>query len=218
MNLLEMFKVVPRAALRSVGAYSSYYLRRYGYLRDMNWFRSYDLGRVIGPGDEPLPWITFPCIHFLENRIGPEMSVFEYGSGGSTLWWSKRVAKIVAVEHLPEWYDKLRADLPPNVEVLLVQKDRDGHYCRAAAETGERFDIIVIDGRDRVNCVKQSLCALKDDGVILWDNTDRERYQEGFDWLTQRDFRRLDFFGMGPRAVEGWPTSVFYREDNCLGL
>jgi predicted O-methyltransferase YrrM len=53
--------------------------------------------------DDELPWITFPAIQFLKRIIQPEMKIFEYGIGGSTLFFAKRVKEVISVEHDPEW-------------------------------------------------------------------------------------------------------------------
>ncbi len=36
--------------------------------------------------DEGLPWITFPAMRWLHGHLRPSMSVFEWGSGGSTVF------------------------------------------------------------------------------------------------------------------------------------
>ena len=96
--------------------------------------------------------------------------------------------------------------------------ETDGAYSRAAEASGRRYDIIVIDGRDRINCARNCLPALEDHGVILWDNSEQEEYREGLDLLRSRGFRELPFEGLGPVNPYVWRTSVFYRDDNCLGL
>ena len=52
----------------------------------------------IGSRDE-LPWITFRAIQWLTRYLRPEMKVFEYGAGGSTLFLARRVRELVSVEH-----------------------------------------------------------------------------------------------------------------------
>jgi len=76
----------------------------------------------------------------------------------------------------------------------------------------------MIDGRDRVNCALQGVGALKDDGVILWDNAERAEYQKGYNFLIDQGFKRLDFWGMGPSRVVKWSTALFYRQKNVFGL
>lgn len=63
-----------------------------------------------------------------------------------------------------------------------------------------------------------SIKTLKDDGVIIWDNSDRVNYQEGYDFLLANGFKRLDFWGIGPVNSYSWCTSIFYRKENCLKI
>jgi hypothetical protein len=57
------------------------------------------------------PWLGFAAIDFIKNILKPEMSVFEYGSGGSTLFWAGRVGKVVSVEHNREWFSMIKQEL-----------------------------------------------------------------------------------------------------------
>ena len=127
-----------------------------------------------------LPWFTFPMISFLKGKIQSDMTVFEYGSRNSTVWLSEQVSILTACEHDLEWYDYVKKRIPSNVEYIHCELEYGGQYCRTILRYENRFDIIVIDGRDRVNCAKNSLGALKDDGVIIWNNSDREKYQDGY--------------------------------------
>ncbi|MCX7013966.1 MAG: hypothetical protein NTW86_15675 [Candidatus Sumerlaeota bacterium] len=146
------------------------------------------------------------------------MAVFEYGSGNSTLWWSQQVSRVVSYEHDRDWYNSLKERIPSNVEYHYCALVYGGEYCKAILGHSHRFHIIVIDGRDRVNCARNSLGALRDDGVIIWDNSDQDKYLEGFAYLMQRGFRRLDFEGLGAINNCQWRTSIFYRDANCLGI
>lgn len=146
------------------------------------------------------------------------MVVFEFGSGNSTLWWGKKVSKVISYEHDLSWYQSFKNRLPSNVEYHHCELAYGEEYSKAILDYNNAFDIIIIDGRDRVNCAKNSLGALKDHGVIIWDNSDRESYEEGYSFLIQNDFKRLDFEGHGPINSYGWSTSIFYRNNNCLGI
>lgn len=58
---------------------------------------------------ERMPWISFPGpIDLLSKTLGPADGVFEYGGGGSTLFWIDRVAEVVTVEHDAEWFNALK--------------------------------------------------------------------------------------------------------------
>ena len=188
------------------------------YLYRIGWVRSTEEWVPVDGQGRPLPWYTYPMISFLEGRAKPDMAVFEYGSGNSTLWWSSRVARVVACEHDRSWYERTRSLVPANVEYVYCALEYNGDYCRQAGKYSREFDCIVIDGRDRVRCAEHCLGALRADGVVVWDNSDRPQYQEGYDFLRAEGFRRLDFWGFGPAVAEGWCTSVFYRDQNCLGI
>lgn len=182
------------------------------------WLRSLLVRRPLDREGNPLPWITYPALEFLEPRISPAMRIFEYGSGNSTLWWAKRVSLVVSCEHDYSWYQNVRSRIPGNVRLNYRELSPGGEYSRMVATYRNEFDIIVIDGRDRNNCAKQCLPALKADGVILWDNSDRDSYTEGFRFLLDSGFSRIDFPGMGPVNLSPWCTSLFYREENCFGI
>lgn len=108
--------------------------------------------------------------------------------------------------------------MPDNVTLLQIDLKYDSDYCRAANRFTEGFDIVVIDGRDRVNCAIHSVAALKGEGVILWDNTDRPRYKEGILHLQGRGFRQIEFIGLVPGSTAKAETSLFYRSGNCFGI
>ena len=167
---------------------------------------------------EPLPWYTYAATAFLAKRVGQGLSVFEYGSGNSTRWWARRVSRVVACEHDAGWAQRLSADLPANVELMVHELKPDGAYCRAILQTTGAFEVVVIDGRDRNNCAIHTVERLADNGVIIWDNSDRQHYQPGFDFLAERGFRAIEFAGFGPASYVPWQTSIFYKDKNCLGI
>lgn len=90
------------------------------------------------------------------------------------------------------------------------------HFLKRHQDT--TFDVVVIDGRDRVNCAKATMNLKQRPSAIIWDNSERERYQEGYDLLINNGYRRLDFDGFGPVNGRPWRTSVFYMPDNCLKI
>jgi hypothetical protein len=62
------------------------------------------LNNEASPVQNELPWITFPAIRFLESSLTKDMVVYEYGSGGSTLFFAKRVKQVYSVEHNEDWF------------------------------------------------------------------------------------------------------------------
>lgn len=189
------------------------------YGKRTGWLLSVEHKRPLDARRRPLPWYTYPAIYFLSERITSDMNVFEFGSGNSTLWWGARAKSVISVEHHQGWAGAMQRSAPSNASINYVPLEVDGDYCRAAKTFANGpVDVVVNDGRDRVNCCYNSIDALSDGGVVVWDNADRDRYQPGFDFLIDRGFRRLKFIGHGPINVNQWETSIFYRPDNCLGI
>jgi hypothetical protein len=60
------------------------------------------------------------------------MTVFEYGSGGSTLFWASRVKKVVSIEHETEWYERILKECQKrefhNVEYVLEKAQIDENF------------------------------------------------------------------------------------------
>lgn len=189
-----------------------------GYLKEKGWVNSAIAAMPVDAAGQPIPWYTYGSIDFLVGRVKSGMRVFEYGSGNSTLWWSRRTRQVVSCEHDRLWHAVMQPQVPANVEYLLADLGDGDRYAGSAARQSEPFDVIVIDGRDRVRCAMASLTALKPEGVVVWDNSDRSEYDAGYRFLVDQGFRRLDFWGLGPINAYGWCTSIFYRPGNCFDL
>lgn len=217
-DLLNSIKAPAIAILKLFDLYSLVLLKHAGALKNAGWFYSMQHQAAIDYNKNPIPWMTYPAIIFINERVSSDMSIFEYGSGNSTLWWAKRVKKVVSCDHDKNWHDKVKMSAPENVQLFQINLEYGKEYSRKISEYHQEFDIIVIDGRDRVNCVKNALSALKEDGVIIWDNSDRASYAEGYDYLLSNGYKRIDFTGMGAMSVESWSTAIFYKTINCLGI
>lgn len=204
--------------LKFFDLYSLYCLRRGGALKDAGWFKSFKTKTPIDRDGKPIPWMTYSAISFLERRINSNLTVFEYGCGNSTFWWARRVKNIVSCEHDMSWHEKIKELIPVNAELYHINLEYNGKYSKFISKYNQVFDIIVIDGRDRVNCAKNSLSALKENGVIIWDNSDRDCYEEGYIYLLNSGYKKIDFEGMGPVHEFSWCTSIFYKGENCLNI
>ena len=106
--------------------------------------------------------------------------------------------------------------MPSNITYILSDIKND--YSKKVLDYKDEFHIIIIDGRDRITCTKNSLKALRQDGIIIWDNSDREKYQEAYDFLSNAGFKKIDFKGLGPIGHIEWQTSIFYKSNNCFNI
>jgi hypothetical protein len=186
-------------------------------LRDSGWRRSNRMGRPVDSAGNPIPWYTYSAVHLLDQRLGRDLRVFEYGAGNSTLWYAKRVAHVVAVEHEPAWAELVSATAPANVEIAL--RPRREEYT-AEIDGHAPFDVVVIDSQEwRVECARHAVARLTPTGVVVWDNSDRGDFREAFGDLDLfSGFRELPLFGLAPFAGTLSTTSILYRPENCLGI
>ena len=206
--------VFNRKMLRALGQLGSQ-----GYLIERGWFQSYMKQMPVEVNGHPLPWLTYPSIMFLQERLLSSMVIFEFGAGNSTLFYSLRVQHIDSVVHNLYLYDELQNRLPPNVNLIYKElHSPNSAYTNSATLSGIDYDVIIIDGRSRVDCIKNSVGALRDDGVIVLDDAERKEYTKGIDFLLERGFKKISFWGISPGRVEEKCTVIFYREKNCLNI
>jgi len=102
------------------------------------WLMSFRPGYALAT---PLPWLNFDAIDYLKLRAVAGWRVFEYGSGGSTLFWLKCGADVVSVEHDPQWHTILQERLvhSPQVDYRLVLPE-SGDLCERGEEAISRPD------------------------------------------------------------------------------
>lgn len=165
------------------------------------------------------PWWGKTVIDLVVKKLNKDMRVFEWGMGNSTLFWSQYVGDVVSIESDLEWYKKMQGIIPRNVRAQYCELEYGGEYCQKIIDEQGEFDIILIDGRDRVRCAINSSRKLKENGIIIWDNTDRDEYRDGYAYLKELGFKKLELSSViyGAPGVEDY-TSIFYREDNILEL
>lgn len=171
-----------------------YTLKKSGYLLEKGWFNSFDSKSAIDATGKPIPWLTYPFIDFISSRLNSDFEIFEFGSGNSSLWFLERVGKVTACEHQESWYLKMQKQSSDKFQILL-RKEEDGNYAKSINENENKYDLILIDGIDRVQCALHATANIKLTGVIVWDDSVRMEYNEGFNALTSMGFKRLDFLG-----------------------
>lgn len=202
--------------------------------------------------DTPMPWLTFDAIEALRPRLRRGMDVFEFGSGGSTLFWLKLGARVVSVEHDPCWFNEIRTRCREwKIDYRLVLPDiadpRDGdpadplayvssderfasynfrRYCQQIDEFKDRFfDLVLIDGRSRPSCIMHSVSKVREGGVLVLDNADREYYTLKAGRLL-RGWTHSEYWGACPGVSFMTRTDLYTRpvgtvaasgDDNCVG-
>jgi len=175
---------------------------------------------------DEIPWITFEAKEWLDKFLKQDMTVFEYGSGGSTLFFSKKVKNLISIEHDKTWYEALSSLLKEkkilNCEYWLLEprpilaKDTNLNFSYPLSFTSEAytnmsfkkyvksidvfpngsFDLILVDGRARPSCILHALNKLRPGGFLMLDDSERTYYHLGKQLIDR--WERIDFFGPGP--------------------
>ena len=179
-----------------------------------------------------IPWFTYGAIEWLEKNLDKNIVAFEWGSGGSTLFFTSRIHKITSIEHNIEWYKKIsrmireeeitnceyyfiEQELSDKDEQIICKKIGDGgtefykYYKFISSYPDNYFDMIIIDGRARNLCIKEAMSKIKPGGIIILDNSDRVEYAKGINIMS--DWGRKDFYGPGPSSYYFGKTSIFTK-------
>lgn len=168
----------------------------------LQWIKSifaiYDVEELI---NLDLPWWTFKATNEVDQFLKSKdsLSAFEWGSGASTIWLARRVESIISIEHETKWFEKMQSiskeysnitlclEEPRNLngEFSTFMSSKKGfknldfqQYVTAISKFNKKFDLIVIDGRARQACFEIAVNYLNRDGLIVFDNTNRSRYQK----------------------------------------
>lgn len=144
--------------------------------------------QVIDPSNNCVfPWFTHPFLTVLASWTNLEgKRILEYGGGRSTAWWRKKCWYVCTIDTNQQWaadiaYECNYAGVPGNGDILFVDasegdRTREAEYVHAGDEFGP-FDIIVVDGIFRYECMIHGISLLsKNGGILIVDNWD----QDGF--------------------------------------
>lgn len=139
----------------------------------------HDISRMIAL---ELPWWNVSATREVEEYLSLRRGarVFEYGAGASTAWLARRAGTVISVEHHPDWHRLISPMIEGLANASLWRRDLAGEtYVGAIDEAGGKFDLIVIDGRRRTECLERAIPHLTAGGIILFDDSGRRRYRPG---------------------------------------
>ncbi len=162
------------------------------------------------PLSRPVPWITDGAVAYLDRFLDehPSTSIMEFGAGASTLYLVRRGAKVVSVEHNPEWHEAVCRALSERGDVADMRLREIPYHDEADRFPDGFFDLVLVDGRGRVACAAAARRVLRPGGVMMVDNTGRigtpdkpGRYHELPGLFP--GWHREDFVQIGPDQC-GW--------------
>ena len=130
------------------------------------------------------------------DLLNSETRVLEWGSGGSTLFFSKYVKSWDTIEHNVDWIPKMEEYTKKlsNVHFHSAKHSWDGKNDGGYKDFKEyvdlpthfnhaTYDVVIVDGRARVDCARSTLRnhLLSPNGVVLIHDWERSFYKEVLD-------------------------------------
>lgn len=173
------------------------------------------------------PWLNDEAIEFLQNFIeqNPNAKILEFGSGGSTVWFSQRTKFLTSIEHNKEWFNFVNKSLleDKNCNSVCMRLIEQNYYEVCSEFSDEYFDIILVDGVNRKKCIKASIRILKQGGVLMLDNAERPWYNKIYsmlnNWQIYKTLQvRTDLSGNATklRQTNWWikPYKLYQKDNN----
>ncbi len=189
-----------------------------GFLKETGWLLSDKKNECLDENEDFIPWYNYAVIDFLKEKLNSNISVFEFGCGYSTLFYAKRCARIYSVESRLEWINKIQKHITKNKLINSQIRFIETKIAESIDTIAEKFDLIIIDSDDRLNCAISSYYNLAKNGIIILDNSERKNYSTIFDFFKERGFKNITFSGLGPLRFNKSNTTIFYRVNNIFDI
>lgn len=126
----------------------------------------------------------------------PLKRAFEWGAGNSTEILANHpgIETMTSVDHDPDYLDMVKEKFDVD-DVNFIYEPDERYYSQV---NGDNFpyDIIFVDGKDRVNCLRKALSILSPDGVVILHDAERKEYEDGI-----KLFKHAIFTDNGNTAV-----------------
>lgn len=165
------------------------------------------------------PWLCPDAISALNQLLTHCTNGLEYGSGRSTAFFAPYFENYVSIEHEPAWYAKVKEEIIrfPQVDYHLIEAEEDAPQQHLSSEqqiflteeefpipdeafktysdfilqfADSSFDFVLIDGRARRTCALNAMNKLKSGGLLVLDNSERQRYTKVHQSL--QDWPKID--------------------------
>src|SRR5436309_14146462 len=109
-------------------------------------------------------------VKILGSWLRPGDSGLEWGSGRSTLWFAKRVDRLLSIEHDEYWHRRISSQILENgihnVDYRLCLKESE-YISSADHLPRESLDFVLVDGIGRDRCAMAALPLLKSGGSLV---------------------------------------------------
>ena len=190
------------------------------FINKTGYIKSLREGIPIDKNGKPTLWMNYSIIDFLTGRLNNNIKAFEWGSGYSTIFFAKYIKEITTIENNLEWYNNLQKMFEEVSNIELHHVPYGQGYVDKIDDLSEdvKYGLIIVDGFFRVDCAKKAIEYLSEDGVLLLDDSNRERYKDIFTYYNNNGFKELTFSGLKPSNIQLNTTTIFYRSNNVFNI
>lgn len=134
------------------------------------------------------PWLTHPFLYWLKEQNLCDKTILEFGAGRSTAWWRHNSYWVDSIESNEEWGNQAIKDC----ESYNLHNGRI--FCKTLPDgvqdkkkdffdlipTDKEYDVIVVDGIWRYECLEWALSHFKGKGgLLIADN-----WNQDFVWIS----------------------------------
>lgn len=121
------------------------------------------------------PWLTPGAIMALELLVNKELTVFECGAGGSTVFFAERCKSVIALESDSAWAEKVRERVALfNNTAIYVLPGTAEFLAFIATLPDANYDIVSVDSNpnvtNRLVMTNAVVSKLKVNGWMIVDN------------------------------------------------
>lgn len=142
--------------------------------------------------NNPYPHTSKDVVDLITKHLKKDSICFEWGSGFSTLYYSKLVERYISIDNQNRWILLLSRFIRENPEyknielyycpLVTVQNDESKYtatrYHKVIHAMGyKRYDFIYIDGMIRDDCAKEALDYIDENTLVVFDDYYKNEYQ-----------------------------------------
>jgi len=167
------------------------------------------------------PWIVPESFTYLKSIARPTWAVFEWGAGGSTVWFASNCGVVTTIEQSQKWHKDIKGKVAraggcSSIRYIPIAANNN-NYADAILEFQDNtFDMVFVDGevtkRDR--CLANTWAKVAYGGYVMLDNSNWWKGELPDTW-TRVDFMETGLRWVGEAKPFDWATSFFRRGMSC---
>jgi len=173
----------------------------------------------------PIPMLTYRALAQLSQIDLSQLSILEFGTGQSSLYFAPRVKKLTGVEQNRQWADYVNQNfkkINPEINHTKIYVCEDIQSFQEILNSqllSQYFDIIIIDGvpypgGSRLEAAEFVLKKENRPKLIILDNSDLPLSLEIKNLFHESGYVRIDFVGHSPAAYFMQCTSFLFEPVN----